>query len=46
MQSFQLHLYKTGLGCQNVELNEAGDTKHSVETLEQENKEQNEYSQW
>lgn len=40
-QSFQLYLYKTGLGCQNAELNGAGDTKHSVEILEQENIEQN-----
>lgn len=43
-QSFQLYLYKTGLGCQNAELNGAGDTKHSVEILEKENTEQNIYS--
>lgn len=44
MQSFQLRLYKTGLGCQNAELNGAEGTKHSVEILEQENKEQNGHS--
>lgn len=43
-QSFRLYLYKTGLGYQNAELSGAGDTKHSVEILEQKNTEQNIYS--